>query len=265
MRKKVILITGAAGEIGQALIKSLAATGSNQVLSLDLHDLPDDMDGYSTHILGDVLDKNLFARLVTEYDFDVIYHLAALLSTRSEFAPELAHQVNVNGTLLLMQMAAEQSQRRGRPVSFIFPSSMAAYGVPNLDVKARDRRVKEWQWNSPTTMYGCNKLYCEQLGIYYSKHYQQLSASRPMTCTRAPFFTSCATSAACRSPQTLTSSQKPPACSRPPLPSWRYSSKNTRSSATCRSSLPTMTVFKSGRSPTFPVPLNSFDIAPSVG
>ena len=29
-------------------------------------------------------------------------------------------------------------------------------------------------------MYGCNKLYCEQLGIYYSKHYQQLSASKPV-------------------------------------------------------------------------------------
>lgn len=179
MRKKVILITGAAGEIGQALIKSLAATGSNQVLSLDLHDLPDDMDGYSTHILGDVLDKNLFARLVTEYDFDLIYHLAALLSTRSEFAPELAHQVNVNGTLLLMQMAAEQSQRRGEPVRFIFPSSIAVYGLPDLETKARDFYVREWDWNYPTTMYGCNKLYCEMLGTYFGSHYQQLSRTTP--------------------------------------------------------------------------------------
>lgn len=179
MRKKVVLITGAAGEIGQALIKSLAATGSNHVLSLDLHDLPDDMDGYSTHILGDVLDKNLFARLVTEYDFDVIYHLAALLSTRSEFAPELAHQVNVNGTLLLMQMAAEQSQRRGEPVRFIFPSSIAVYGLPDLETKARDFFVREWDWNYPTTMYGCNKLYCEMLGTYFGSHYQQLSRTTP--------------------------------------------------------------------------------------
>ncbi len=179
MRKKVVLITGAAGEIGQALIKSLAATGHNQVLSLDLHDLPDDMDGYSTHILGDVLDKNLFARLVTEYDFDVIYHLAALLSTRSEFAPELAHQVNVNGTLLLMQMAAEQSQRRGEPVRFIFPSSIAVYGLPDLETKARDFFVREWDWNYPTTMYGCNKLYCEMLGTYFGSHYQQLSRTTP--------------------------------------------------------------------------------------
>ena len=30
-------------------------------------------------------------------------------------------------------------------------------------------------------MYGCNKLYCEQLGIYYSDHYRQLAADRPVT------------------------------------------------------------------------------------
>ncbi|HXT33521.1 MAG TPA: NAD-dependent epimerase/dehydratase family protein, partial [Vicinamibacterales bacterium] len=28
----------------------------------------------------------------------------------------------------------------------------------------------------PTTMYGCNKLYCEMLGDYYARHYKQLAA-----------------------------------------------------------------------------------------
>ena len=31
-------------------------------------------------------------------------------------------------------------------------------------------------WNAPATMYGCNKLYCEHLGRYYSEHYKQLAA-----------------------------------------------------------------------------------------
>ena len=180
MRKKAILITGASGEIGQALITSLAQTSSLPILTLDLHPVPRDLMELCSHISGDILDHNLLARLVTEYDFEIIFHLAALLSTRSEFSPELAHQVNVDGTLALLQIAAEQSQRRGKPVSFIFPSSVAAYGMPSLEIKSRDRQVKEWQWNNPTTMYGCNKLYCEQLGIYYSKYYQQLSASRPV-------------------------------------------------------------------------------------
>lgn len=180
MRKKVILITGASGEIGQALIRQYAETGSFDLLTLDLYPLPESLDGLTTHIVGDVLDEKLFARLVTEYDFDLIFHLAALLSTRSEFAPDLAHQVNVNGTLNLLQLAADQSQRRGTPVTFIFPSSVAAYGLPNLEIKARDKRVREWEWNQPTTMYGCNKLYCEMLGSYYSTNYLQLAKTTPV-------------------------------------------------------------------------------------
>jgi nucleoside-diphosphate-sugar epimerase len=180
MRKKVILITGASGEIGQALIRQYAEEGDSDLLTLDLNPMPEDLKGLSKHIVGDVLDQKLFARLVTEYDFDLIFHLAALLSTRSEFAPDLAHQVNVNGTLNLLHIAAEQSQRRGVPVKFIFPSSIAAYGMPNLQIKARDKYVREWDWNQPTTMYGCNKLYCEMLGSYYSNHYLQLASQRPV-------------------------------------------------------------------------------------
>jgi len=181
MREKVILITGAAGEIGQALVQKLSANGANnKLLTMDLQAMPADLQGKSTHIVGDILDERLFARLVTQYDFDVIFHLAALLSTRAEFSPELAHRVNVDGTLALLQMAAAQSQSRNRPVLFMFPSSIAAYGMPSPEIKARDQMVREWDWNMPTTMYGCNKLYCEMLGAYFSQHYQQLAVNRPV-------------------------------------------------------------------------------------
>ena len=36
--------------------------------------------------------------------------------------------------------------------------------------------MKEEDWCNPITMYGCNKLYCEHLGRYYSRHYRQLAA-----------------------------------------------------------------------------------------
>ncbi len=180
MRKKVIMITGAAGEIGQALVNEFIDEGRHDLLTLDLKPLPPELFGQTIHIQGDVLDQNLFARLVTEYEIDAIFHLAALLSTRSEFAPTLAHQVNVNGALALLQLAAEQSQNRGKPVRFIFPSSIAAYGLPDLETKERDFYVREWDWNYPTTMYGCNKLYCEQLGAYYSHHFQQLAETTPI-------------------------------------------------------------------------------------
>lgn len=179
MRKKAVLLTGAAGEIGQALIRELAARDEHQLITMDLRPLPEELQGLSVHMVGDILDENMLSRLTTEYAIDAIFHLAALLSTRAEFTPELAHRVNVDGTLNLLRLAAEQSQWQGEPVRFIFPSSIAAYGLPSLTVKERDACVREWEWNSPATMYGCNKLYCELLGGYYSRNYKQLASGRP--------------------------------------------------------------------------------------
>lgn len=176
MRKKVILITGASGEIGQALVNKLPEQSDMPILTLDIAPLPGKVPSVVTPIQGDIMDKSLLSRLVSEYEIDTIYHLAALLSTRSEFTPEAAHKVNVEGTLGLLNLAAEQSDWRDLPVKFIFPSSIAAYGLPDLETKAAYSRVREWEWNNPRTMYGCNKLYCEQLGIYFSKYYRQLAA-----------------------------------------------------------------------------------------
>jgi nucleoside-diphosphate-sugar epimerase len=61
-------------------------------------------------------------------------------------------------------------------VVFLYPSSIAAYGLPDVATKAAAGRVVETEWNVPTTMYGCNKLYCEHLGRYYAEHYKQLAA-----------------------------------------------------------------------------------------
>jgi len=182
MRKKVILITGASGEIGRALVEKLTGSTDYELITLDLQELPSDIANKVTrHIKGSIVDIILLDNLASEYEIDTIYHLAALLSTRAEITPGTAHRVNVEGTLLLLEMAAEQSQFRGKPVKFIFPSSIAAYGMPDLKTKAQFRKVKEWEWNYPTTMYGANKLYCERLGIYYSDYFKQLSEEQPIT------------------------------------------------------------------------------------
>jgi nucleoside-diphosphate-sugar epimerase len=99
-----------------------------------------------------------------------------LLSTRGEFTPTTAHQVNVEGMIRMLEFAQKEGESHGRPVTFLYPSSVAAYGMPDLATKARVGRVSEDLWNVPTTMYGCNKLYCEHLGRYYARHYKQLAA-----------------------------------------------------------------------------------------
>jgi threonine 3-dehydrogenase len=177
VRKPVTLITGANGEIGQGLIEHFCDREANGILALDLEPMGERLQRCcAAAITGDILDEQLLQRLVSEYEIHEIYHLAALLSTRSEYTPDVAHRVNVDGTLNLLQLAHEQSRWHGRPVRFLFPSSIAAYGLPDLETKAQAGVVRTRDWNVPITMYGCNKLYCEQLGRYYAQHYRQLAA-----------------------------------------------------------------------------------------
>jgi len=177
MRKPVVLITGASGEIGHGLIERLAGEGSRAIVTLDVKPLDAHIGRLVTQeLVGSILDTNLLDRLVSEYEVDHVFHLAALLSTRSEFTPVAAHQVNVEGTLNLLEFAQKQGESHGRPVVFLYPSSIAAYGLPDLETKARAGKVSENDWTKPTTMYGCNKLYCEHLGRYYAKRYKQLAA-----------------------------------------------------------------------------------------
>lgn len=177
MRRLVVLITGAGGEIGHGLISRLAAEGSRHILTLDLKPLDPAISRLvEREFLGSILDRNVLERILAEFEIDLIFHLAALLSTRGEFTPVTAHQVNVGGTLNLLEFAQNERQSHGRPVTFLYPSSIAAYGLPDLATKARAGKVKEDDFNQPTTMYGCNKLYAEHLGRYYSRFYKQLSA-----------------------------------------------------------------------------------------
>jgi nucleoside-diphosphate-sugar epimerase len=177
VRKPVVLITGAGGEIGHGLIARLAGNGDRAIVTLDLSKLDTEIAPMvDREITGSILDRGLLERVLAEFEVELVFHLAALLSTRSEFTPVTAHQVNVEGTLNLLEFAQHEAESHGRPVVFLYPSSIAAYGLPDTQTKARAGRVKEDEWLQPTTMYGCNKLYCEQLGNYYARHYKQLAA-----------------------------------------------------------------------------------------
>jgi nucleoside-diphosphate-sugar epimerase len=177
MRKPVVLITGAGGEIGHGLIERLSQTGTQSIVTIDLNPLEASLGKkVQREFTGSITDSRLLDRILSEFEIDTVYHLAALLSTRSEFAPVAAHQVNVEGTLSLLEFSQREAESHGRPVLFLYPSSIAAYGLPDLETKMRAGRVREDDYNTPSTMYGCNKLYCEQLGRYYARFYKQLAA-----------------------------------------------------------------------------------------
>ncbi|MBA2258728.1 MAG: NAD-dependent epimerase/dehydratase family protein, partial [Acidobacteria bacterium] len=147
------------------------------IVTLDVSRLDPDVGRLvDREITGSILDRAVLERILAEYRVELVFHLAALLSTRSEFTPVTAHQVNVEGTLNLLEFAQHEAESHGQRVVFIYPSSIAVYGLPDVAAKARAGRVEEDEWTHPRTMYGCNKLYCEQLGHYYARYYKQLAA-----------------------------------------------------------------------------------------
>ena len=146
---------------------------------MDLNQLENSISGLCLEkIIGNILDTDLIDQLNGEFEFNTIYHLAALLSTRAEFSPQSAHDVNVGGTMNLLNLAITQGRSQGEQIKFFFPSSIAIYGFNNLEGKKTAGIIKENSHRNPQTMYGCNKLYCEYLGNYYSSNYQSLSAKK---------------------------------------------------------------------------------------
>ena len=170
MAQKTVLVTGACGEIGQALVQELSKRGGCRIVTEDIAPLPGAIrDLVAEHVQGDLVYK---VKIFYDYDFDVIFHLAASLSSKAEVATEEAHRINVEGTMQLLMLAAYHSEKYKKPVKFLFPSSIAAYGMTLAEKRAAGC-VKEYEYNAPHTMYGCNKLYCEKLGTYYSRYYGQ--------------------------------------------------------------------------------------------
>ncbi len=179
MNEEFILITGANGEMGHSLIQHFYEYTEHRVVALDIHPLdPQLLPLCEKFIQGDILDSLLFGRLIAEHNFSTIYHLASILSTKAEHNPESAHRVNVEGTINLLRFAVEQSQKQGKTIKFLYPSSIAVYGLQDLKTKCKSGKITEDQWLQPRTMYGCNKLYCEYLGRYYSSFYKQLAVNR---------------------------------------------------------------------------------------
>ena len=179
MTEKLVLVTGACGEIGQALVQGLSKQGGYRIVTADLTPLPEHIKAISEeHAQGDLVYK---IKTFYDYDFDIIFHLAASLSSKAEVSSEDAHRINVEGTMQLLMLAAYRSEKYHKSVKFMFPSSIATYGMPDLAAKTKAGCVKEDEFNLPHTMYGCNKLYCEKLGTYYSLYYGQkhLDANPP--------------------------------------------------------------------------------------
>lgn len=172
---ETVVVTGANGEIGHGLIPELARSKNITIIALDINELDEELKPYVHEIIvADILDLAITENLLKKHSISSVFHLAAILSTGAEKNPEKAHQVNVEGTSSILASVNRVAKENKKTIKFIFPSSIAVYGMPDLETKKKNPKINEGQYTSPITMYGINKLYCELLGTYYSKYYKLL-------------------------------------------------------------------------------------------
>jgi threonine 3-dehydrogenase len=162
MKQKAILITGACGEVGTGLLEKLKKEDS-LILAIDKNCADREVENVR-FLAGDVTDPDLYKSLEQNYELTSVYHLAALLSSAGEKNPDLAYNVNVDGSRRLFQHILKQIEQTKQNVSVIFPSTIAVYGVTKLG-----STVAETDALTPTTLYGITKLFVEQLGSYLCK------------------------------------------------------------------------------------------------
>jgi len=159
----MILITGINGEMGSALIQKLSKLGKQDIIGLDIKSINIKIKPYlKKKYVGDIKDKELIKKIFLENKITEIYHLAAILSTKAESIPFLSHQINVDGFLNLMSEIKDSDAL----IKFFFASSIAIYSLNKKNTSA----INEDEFCNPNNMYGCNKLYCEKLGTYFSQH-----------------------------------------------------------------------------------------------
>ena len=161
---KRILVTGALGQIGTELtLKLRDKYGSTNVLASDIRSgISPEIEEGGPYIPLDITDGNAVADAVRNHRVDTIYHMAAILSATGEKNPQLAWNVNMNGSFNILETARTQQLFR-----IFIPSSIAAFGPET----PKDNTPQETVL-LPTTMYGVTKVAGELLGDYYVKRFK---------------------------------------------------------------------------------------------
>lgn len=171
--KKVYLDTrhGGKGFIGRHVCSVLLARGKN-VVALDQKG-PRGLDDKSHYpsMAGDVRDKECIEQIFREHSFTTIIHLASLLNTASQENPLDATQVNIVGSLNILEAARKYGISK-----VIYGSSISVYGSGSA--RSRDG-VLETEPATPQDVYGATKRYVEIVGnSYYKKFGIQFVALR---------------------------------------------------------------------------------------
>jgi len=160
---KRILVTGSVGQIGSELTLALRERfGAENVVATGRKTPPSDaLKNSGPFYFIDVAKRDTLEEVVRRHNIDTIVHMAAILSAVGEQSPMRCWDVNINGTLVVLECAREHEMAR-----VIIPSSIAAFGPETPRERTPNDTILK-----PRTMYGITKVAGELLGDYYFRKY----------------------------------------------------------------------------------------------
>ncbi len=178
-----VLVTGAAGFIGSHVCEALLKRGDT-VLGVDCINDYYDVKQKENNLLilkhenfsfshSDICDKNAMEQCFADFAPDAVIHLAARAGVRPSLSePELYYQVNVLGTLCLLECA-----RTHKVMRFIFGSSSSVYGSRDGGKFSEADRV-----DTPISPYAATKKAGEELcHVYHQLHGMHVTCLRFFT------------------------------------------------------------------------------------
>ncbi len=161
------LVTGGAGYIGAHVVRSLLRD-SDDVVVLDDLSTGDGarVDPAARLVEGSVLDRGLVRRVLREHAVTGVVHIAAKKQVGESMAdPLLYYRENVEGLIALAESCRDKGVDR-----FVFSSSAATYGLPDVDL------VDEDTPGVPLSPYGESKL----IGEWLLRHCERAYGLRAM-------------------------------------------------------------------------------------
>lgn len=187
-----VLITGGAGFIGSAVSRALIANSDAHILVLDKLTYAGNLDSLQpiahsprySFVRADICDRAAVARSLSEFQPDVVMHLAAESHVdRSIDGPSAFIETNVVGTFVMLDAALEYwrslNERRARTFRFMHISTDEVFGsltsegyfhedtpyAPNSPYSASkagsDHLVRAWRetYGLPTIVSNCSNNY----------------------------------------------------------------------------------------------------------
>ncbi len=154
-----VLIIGGGGFLGQKLAGALAERGSlrgapiSEMTLADLHAPPAVAASFPVVTCAVDVTKPSQAHTLIADQFDVIYHLAAIVSGQAEAEFDLGMNVNLLGSMNVFEAA----RALGTNPVLVFTSSIAVYGGEVPDP------IEDWTHLNPQTSYGSQKAAAEVL------------------------------------------------------------------------------------------------------